>query len=185
MASPQCQPRGQTSVYNGDMASTLPLSVTEHERTSPDLLRSSHLHGFCKCFTSTSSVQYGAQNVSSAHAGLIGAGTNNARLAGMLRALSSYYYKEAGMLFLVRVSQGLVHLGKGLLGLAPYHTDGQLLSGAPPASTRSHGFGQGESIKCAYVTGPLVLSGMCLWQLLSGAHTTLTRCSLRSSPGCG
>ena len=48
----------------------------------------------------------------------------------MLRALSSYYYKEAGMLFLVRVSQGLVHLGKGLLGLAPYHTDGQLLSGA-------------------------------------------------------
>ncbi len=63
-------------------------------------------------------------------AGLIGAGTNNARLAGMLRALSSYYYKEAGMLFLVRVSQGLVHLGKGLLGLAPYHTDGQLLSGA-------------------------------------------------------
>ena len=47
----------------------------------------------------------------------------------MLRALSSYYYKEAGMLFLVRVSQGLVHLGKGLLGLAPYHTDGQLLSG--------------------------------------------------------
>ena len=63
-------------------------------------------------------------------AGLIGAGTNNARLAGMLRSLSSYYYKEAGMLFLVRVAQGLVHLGKGLLGLAPYHTDGQLLSGA-------------------------------------------------------
>lgn len=25
--------------------------------------------------------------------GLIGAGTNNARLAGMLRQLSSYYYK--------------------------------------------------------------------------------------------
>eukprot|EP00891_Asterochloris_glomerata_P006079 jgi/Astpho2/6079/e_gw1.00084.7.1_t len=61
--------------------------------------------------------------------GVIGAGTNNARLAGMLRALSSYYYKEPTMLFLVRVAQGLVHMGKGLLTLNPYHTDGQLLSG--------------------------------------------------------
>lgn len=61
---------------------------------------------------------------------MIGAGTNNARLAGMLRGLSSYFYKEPGMLFLVRVSQGLVHLGKGLLGLSPHHTDGQLLNGA-------------------------------------------------------
>ncbi|RWW20623.1 hypothetical protein GW17_00015262 [Ensete ventricosum] len=33
--------------------------------------------------------------------GLIGAGTNNARIAGMLRNLSSYYYKEAGHLFCV------------------------------------------------------------------------------------
>ena len=39
------------------------------------------------------------------------------------------------MLFLVRVAQGLVHLGKGLLGLAPYHTDGQLLSGGVAAPT--------------------------------------------------
>ncbi|KAI8024630.1 hypothetical protein LOK49_LG02G03310 [Camellia lanceoleosa] len=31
--------------------------------------------------------------------GLIGAGTNNARIAGMLRNLSSYYYKEASLLF--------------------------------------------------------------------------------------
>ena len=67
-------------------------------------------------------------------AGIIGAGTNNARLAGMLRALSSYYYKEPTMLFLVRVAQGLVHMGKGLLTLNPYHTDGQLLSGGCTAS---------------------------------------------------
>ncbi|KAL5728209.1 26S proteasome non-ATPase regulatory subunit 2 B [Ranunculus cassubicifolius] len=33
--------------------------------------------------------------------GLIGAGTNNARIAGMLRNLSSYYYKEASLLFCV------------------------------------------------------------------------------------
>ena len=38
------------------------------------------------------------------------------------------------MLFLVRVAQGLVHMGKGLLTLNPYHTDGQLLSGGCPAS---------------------------------------------------
>ncbi|CAH9126858.1 unnamed protein product [Cuscuta epithymum] len=55
--------------------------------------------------------------------GLIGAGTNNARIAGMLRNLSSYYYKEANVLFCVRIAQGLVHLGKGLLTLSPYHSE--------------------------------------------------------------
>ncbi|KAK3134483.1 hypothetical protein QOZ80_6AG0549770 [Eleusine coracana subsp. coracana] len=60
--------------------------------------------------------------------GLIGAGTNNARIAGMLRNLSSYYYKEAGHLFCVRIAQGLAHLGKGLLTLSPYHSDRFLLS---------------------------------------------------------
>lgn len=61
--------------------------------------------------------------------GIIGAGTNNARLAGLLRSLSAYYAKEPAMLFLVRVAQGLVHMGKGLLTLAPHHAHGQLLSG--------------------------------------------------------
>ncbi|KAL6535815.1 26S proteasome non-ATPase regulatory subunit 2 A [Orobanche hederae] len=62
--------------------------------------------------------------------GLIGAGTNNARIAGMLRNLSSYYYKDASLLFCVRIAQGLVHLGKGLLTLSPYHSERFLLS--PP-----------------------------------------------------
>lgn len=61
--------------------------------------------------------------------GIIGAGTNNARLAGLLRNLSSYYYKEPTLLFLVKVAQGLVHCGKGLIGINPFHTDRQLLSG--------------------------------------------------------
>lgn len=61
--------------------------------------------------------------------GMIGAGTNNARLAGILRNLSSYYYKDATMLFLVRMAQGLVYMGKGLMTINPYHTDRQLLSG--------------------------------------------------------
>jgi 26S proteasome regulatory subunit N1 len=47
----------------------------------------------------------------------------------MLRNLSAYYYKEPVMLFLVRTAQGLVHMGKGLLSITPYHTDRQLLSG--------------------------------------------------------
>ncbi|KAI8458564.1 26S proteasome regulatory subunit N1 [Phakopsora pachyrhizi] len=60
--------------------------------------------------------------------GLVGAGTNNARLAQMLRQLSTYYYKEPDCLFVVRVAQGLVHLGKGTLGLGPFHTDRQMMS---------------------------------------------------------
>lgn len=61
--------------------------------------------------------------------GLIGAGTNNARLAGLLRNLSSYYYKDPSLLYVVRIAQGLVHMGKGLMTLSPTHTDKQLLSG--------------------------------------------------------
>jgi len=60
--------------------------------------------------------------------GLVGAGTNNARLAQMLRQLSTYYYKEPDCLFMVRVAQGLVHLGKGTLGLGPFHCDRQVMS---------------------------------------------------------
>lgn len=37
--------------------------------------------------------------------GLVGAGTNNARLAQMLRQLASYYVKEPDCLFMVRIAQ--------------------------------------------------------------------------------
>lgn len=47
----------------------------------------------------------------------------------MLRGLSSYYYKEPTLLFLVRVAQGLVHMGKGLLNLVPKHSNSNLISG--------------------------------------------------------
>ncbi|XP_031091021.1 26S proteasome non-ATPase regulatory subunit 2 homolog A-like [Ipomoea triloba] len=60
--------------------------------------------------------------------GLIGAGTNNARIVGMLHDLSSYYYKESDLLFCVRIAQGLVNLGKGLLTLSPYHSERFLFS---------------------------------------------------------
>ena len=72
----------------------------------------------------------------------------------MLRQLGSYYYKDPTLLLLVRVAQGLVHLGKGLLTLAPAHADNQLLSGG--AWLRAGG--------CGLVWG----SQGCAWQVGSG-----------------
>uniref|UniRef100_A0A060T8M6 26S proteasome regulatory subunit RPN1 n=1 Tax=Blastobotrys adeninivorans TaxID=409370 RepID=A0A060T8M6_BLAAD len=60
--------------------------------------------------------------------GMIGAGTNNARLAQLLRQLASYYSRDPDSLFMVRIAQGLVHLGKGTLTLSPFSTDRQILS---------------------------------------------------------
>jgi 26S proteasome regulatory subunit N1 len=60
--------------------------------------------------------------------GLVGAGTNNARLAQLLRQLASYYYRDQSSLFMVRIAQGLVHMGKGTMSLNPFHTDRQVLS---------------------------------------------------------
>lgn len=60
--------------------------------------------------------------------GLVGAGTNNARLAQMLRQLAVYYYKEPDCLFAVRVAQGLVHMGKGTIGISPFFSDRNILS---------------------------------------------------------
>jgi len=55
--------------------------------------------------------------------GLIGAGTNNARLAGLLRQLATYYAKDSNALFMVRISQGLLHMGKGLMTINPFFSD--------------------------------------------------------------
>ncbi|KAG4170297.1 hypothetical protein ERO13_A12G139150v2, partial [Gossypium hirsutum] len=52
---------------------------------------------------------------------VICAGTNNARIDGMLRNLPSFSYR-------VRIAQGLVHMVKGLLTLNPYHSDRRLCS---------------------------------------------------------
>jgi 26S proteasome regulatory subunit N1 len=60
--------------------------------------------------------------------GLCGAGTNNARLAQLLRQLASYYHRDPNALFMVRIAQGLLHMGKGTLTISPFHTDRQVLS---------------------------------------------------------
>lgn len=56
--------------------------------------------------------------------GLIGAGTNNARLAGILRQLAGYYGSESSTsnhLYLVRIAQGLLHMGKGKIQIKNFH----------------------------------------------------------------
>ncbi|XP_026667185.1 26S proteasome non-ATPase regulatory subunit 2-like [Ceratina calcarata] len=62
--------------------------------------------------------------------GLVGAGTNNARLATMLRQLACYHAKNPMHLFLVRISQGLVHLGKGTLSISPLRYTSKVLDRA-------------------------------------------------------
>jgi 26S proteasome regulatory subunit N1 len=61
--------------------------------------------------------------------GIISAGSNNSRVAGLLRQLSEFYSKEAGHVFCVRISQGLLHMGKGLMTLNPFHSDRMLMNG--------------------------------------------------------
>ncbi|XP_060803455.1 26S proteasome non-ATPase regulatory subunit 2 [Amyelois transitella] len=60
--------------------------------------------------------------------GLVGAGTNNARLATMLRALALYHGKSPVHLFMVRLAQGLCHAGKGTVTLSPAHSDRRLIN---------------------------------------------------------
>ena len=61
--------------------------------------------------------------------GLVGAGTNNSRVALMLRQLSTYYGKDPNnTLFVVRLAQGLLHMGKGLMTLSLNYSDRLLTS---------------------------------------------------------
>lgn len=60
--------------------------------------------------------------------GLVGAGTNNARLAQLLRQLAQYYSKLPDSLFMVRIAQGLLYLGKGTLTLTPFNIERTILN---------------------------------------------------------
>ncbi|KAJ7343931.1 hypothetical protein DFH08DRAFT_962076 [Mycena albidolilacea] len=71
---------------------------------------------------------------------LIGVGTNNTQPVQMLQQLAGYYHKEADCLFTVRITQGLVHMGKGTIGLNLFLSDRSITmprpgSGAPPRRT--------------------------------------------------
>ena len=62
--------------------------------------------------------------------GIVGAGTNNARLAQLMRQLASFYHKEPNHLFCVRIAQGLLHMGKGTVSVNPFCLNRELLNQA-------------------------------------------------------
>lgn len=66
--------------------------------------------------------------------GMLGCGTNNARVAAMLRNLAVYYHKDEHNLFMTRIAQGLLHMGKGTMTISPYHTDRSLVCTRPPSN---------------------------------------------------
>ena len=49
-------------------------------------------------------------------------------MAQMLRQLASYYSKEPDCLFVVRISQGLLNMGKGTIGINPFFSDRGIMS---------------------------------------------------------
>ncbi|PJF18299.1 hypothetical protein PSACC_01883 [Paramicrosporidium saccamoebae] len=62
--------------------------------------------------------------------GLIAAGTNNAKMAQMLRQLAAYYQRDVDCLYVVRIAQGLVHAGKGTVTMSPIHSHRLLINPA-------------------------------------------------------
>jgi 26S proteasome regulatory subunit N1 len=54
--------------------------------------------------------------------GLVSAGTNHSRLSGHMRQLAAYYSEDTNPLMILRISQGLLHLGKGLITINPVHS---------------------------------------------------------------
>jgi 26S proteasome regulatory subunit N1 len=60
--------------------------------------------------------------------GLVTAGTNNSRGAQSLRQQAEFFAKNSESLFLVRLAQGLLHCGRGLMTLAPQRSDHLILS---------------------------------------------------------
>ncbi len=54
--------------------------------------------------------------------------TPTTRLARMHRQLAGYYQKEPDSLFMVQIAQGMVHMGKGTIGLNPFFSDRSIMS---------------------------------------------------------
>lgn len=55
--------------------------------------------------------------------GIIAAGTNNSRVGGLLRSLAQYYETDDEYLFVIKVALGILHAGKGLVGINPYYSE--------------------------------------------------------------
>lgn len=66
--------------------------------------------------------------------GIIGAGTNNAKIASLLRQLSGFFYKDPVNIFATKLSIGLLHSGKGMISLSPLRANKSLVSNVSLAS---------------------------------------------------
>ena len=63
--------------------------------------------------------------------GLIGAGSNNSRLAGLLRNISIYYDGDDNFVnhtYMIKLAQGILHMGKGMVTVQPSYSDKFLFS---------------------------------------------------------
>jgi len=60
--------------------------------------------------------------------GLVSSGSNHSRVGGLLRSLAAYYSEDSNPLFMVRIAQGLLHLGKGLISLDPIYSHKLLIN---------------------------------------------------------
>ena len=60
--------------------------------------------------------------------GLVSSGSNHSRVGGLLRSLAGYYNEETNPLFMVRVAQGLLYMGKGLITLDPIYSHKLLIN---------------------------------------------------------
>ena len=87
--------------------------------------------------------------------GLVGAGTNNARLGQMLRQLAGYYHKEPDCLFVVRIAQGLVNMGKGTITINPFFADRQIMSKTAVAGLLATltAFTDAKACECSFRSG--------------------------------
>jgi len=60
--------------------------------------------------------------------GLICSGTNNSRIGGQMRQLAAYHSQDTNPMMILRMSQGFLHMGKGLMTLNPVYSNNFLIN---------------------------------------------------------
>ena len=82
--------------------------------------------------------------------GLVSSGSNHSRVAGLLRSLAAYYNEETNPLFMVRIAQGLLHMGKGIITLDPIYSHKLLLNniGMSGVLVALYAFTETEGLLC-------------------------------------
>ncbi|EDO07346.1 26S protease regulatory RPN1 unit family protein [Babesia bovis T2Bo] len=59
--------------------------------------------------------------------GIVGAGTNNSRIAVLLLNLAKTHARDSKGTFIIRIAAGLLHMGKGTMTISPLHSEGFLI----------------------------------------------------------